>query len=102
MNDTQFHALADHLFLTVQTYIDTVADQEDKDIDSEVFGNVLEITFENGSKIIINRQEPLHEIWVATRENGFHFAYQNEIWVCNRSGKTFDDVLQHSVKQQSA
>ncbi|MEA7571687.1 iron donor protein CyaY, partial [Salmonella enterica subsp. enterica serovar Virginia] len=32
----------------------------DSDIDCEINGGVLTISFENGSKIIINRQEPLH------------------------------------------
>ena len=34
---------------------------------------VLTLSFENKTKVIINKQEPLHQIWVATRENGFHF-----------------------------
>ena len=30
--------------------------------------------------------EPLHQIWVATRANGFHFAYEEGVWIDNREG----------------
>ncbi|XHI06001.1 iron donor protein CyaY [Enterobacter hormaechei] len=56
MNDSEFHRLADQLWLTIEERLDDW--DGDSDIDCEINGGVLTITFENGSKIIINRQEP--------------------------------------------
>ncbi len=58
MNDSEFHRLADQLWLTIEERPDDW--DGDSDIDCEINGGVLTITFENGSKIIINRREPLH------------------------------------------
>lgn len=54
MNDSEFHRLADQLWLTIEEHLDDW--DGDSDIDCEINGGVLTITFENGSKIIINRQ----------------------------------------------
>lgn len=64
MNDSEFHRLADSLWMTIEERLDDW--DGDSDIDCEINGGVLTISFENGSKIIINRQEPLHQVWLAT------------------------------------
>lgn len=60
MNDSEFHRLADTLWLAIEERLDDW--DGDSDIDCEINGGVLTISFENGSKIIINRQEPLHQV----------------------------------------
>ena len=71
MNDSEFHRLADTLWMTIEERLDDW--DGDSDIDCEINGGVLTISFENGSKIIINRQEPLHQVWLATKQGGYHF-----------------------------
>lgn len=71
MNDSEFHRLADALWLTIEERLDNW--DGDSDIDCEINGGVLTLSFENGSKIIINRQEPLHQVWLATKQGGYHF-----------------------------
>lgn len=73
----------------------------DSDIDCEINGGVLTITFENGSKIIINRQEPLHQVWLATKQGGYHFDLKGDEWICDRSGETFWDLLEQAATQQA-
>ncbi|MDC9087597.1 iron donor protein CyaY [Escherichia coli] len=73
----------------------------DSDIDCEINGGVLTITFENGSKIIINRQEPLHQVWLATKQGGYHFDLKSDEWICDRSGETFWDLLEQAATQQA-
>ncbi|MGK4855759.1 iron donor protein CyaY, partial [Salmonella enterica] len=58
MNDSEFNRLADALWLTIEERLDN--SDGDRDIDSEINGGVLNLSIENGSKIISNRQEPLH------------------------------------------
>ena len=54
MNDSEFHRLADTLWMTIEERPDDW--EGDSDIDCEINGGILTLSFENGSKIIINRQ----------------------------------------------
>lgn len=101
MDIVQFHQLTDQLFNQVETTLDNHIETYDSDIDYEIHGNVLTITFENKSKIIINTQEPLFEIWMATRKQGYHFDYQAADWICNRSGRRFDEILNEAIADQA-
>ena len=74
MNESEFNQLAD----TAMDKIETASDECGVDINRS--GNVLEIEFDNGSKIIINRHDINKEIWVAAKSGGFHFACQNGNW----------------------
>lgn len=99
MNDSTFHQLADGLWQTIEERIDDW--DGDSDIDVEINGGVLTLSFENGSKIIINRQEPLHQVWLATKNGGYHFNYQDDSWVCDRSGREFWQLLEQASSEQA-
>ncbi|WP_061377672.1 iron donor protein CyaY, partial [Salmonella enterica] len=86
MNDSEFHRLADTLWLANEERLDDW--DGDSDIDCEINGGVLAIAFENGSKIIIIRQEPLHLVWLATKQRGYPFDLKGDEWICDRSGET--------------
>ncbi|GAB6263470.1 iron donor protein CyaY [Photobacterium sp. CCB-ST2H9] len=92
MNDTEFHKLADQVLMHIEEGID----QSGADIEYETTGNVLTLEFENRSQIVINRQEPLHEIWVASKSGGYHFKYNDGIWHCTRS----DEELISLIKRE--
>jgi CyaY protein len=55
----------------------------DADLDWDITGGILSIECENGTQVIVNRQTPTRQIWVATRGGGFHFDYdsENDCWV---------------------
>ncbi|QBY04063.1 iron donor protein CyaY [Thalassotalea sp. HSM 43] len=97
MNDSQYNLMADELLLAVEEAIDEC----DHDIDYESAGGLLTLAFVNGTKIIINKQAPLHEIWVATKFNGHHFAYTDEQWVDKRGGDEFWQFLSNAVSVQA-
>lgn len=103
MNDTEFHRLADELMLAIEDALD--AWQADADIDYEINGGVMKLTFENtvsgNSSMVINRQEPLHQIWLATKAGGYNFDYQDHEWRCNRGGDLFADVFSHACAAQA-
>lgn len=65
MNDSEFHQLADQLMLNIEETLDDF--DGDADIDYETNGGVMTLSFENGTKIVINRQEPLHQVWLLAR-----------------------------------
>ncbi len=89
MNTTEFHTLADELFAAIEEGID----ESGADIESEMSGNVLTLEFENRSQIVINRQEPMKEIWLASKTGGYHFKFNGEAWICSRSGLEFVSML---------
>ncbi|MGR2768738.1 iron donor protein CyaY [Photobacterium ganghwense] len=89
MNDTEFHKLADDVLMSIEEGIDASG----ADIEYETTGNVLTLEFENRSQIVINRQEPLHEIWLASKSGGYHFKYQNGEWRCTRSGEELINLV---------
>ncbi|MFG0834113.1 MULTISPECIES: iron donor protein CyaY [Aeromonas] len=97
MKDHEYHALVDTFFQSVEDRIDA----NYPDIDCERAGGVLTLVFENKTKVILNKQEPLHQIWVATRENGFHFELQGDTWIDNRFGHELKALLARACTQQS-
>jgi CyaY protein len=63
-------------------------------------GGILEIEFDDGSKIIINRHAAAREIWVAARSGGFHFRWDGAAWRNTRDGSELFAALSNLVSQQ--
>lgn len=97
MNDSQYDQIAEDLLLAVEEAIEDCG----VDIDFESTSGLLTLTFLNGTKIIINKQAPLHEIWVATKFNGHHFAYDNEQWTDKRGTDEFWLFISKAVSKQA-
>ena len=97
MNDSQYNLAADDILLAVEEAIEDCG----VDIDYEGVGGLLTLTFKNNSKIIINKQAPLHEIWVATKFNGHHFHFENEQWVDKRGGGELWKFLSDAASKQA-
>ncbi|KGJ97672.1 iron donor protein CyaY [Colwellia psychrerythraea] len=97
MNDSQYNLIADELLLAIEEAIE----DSGVDIDYEGVGGLLTLTFLNTSKVIINKQAPLHEIWVATKFNGHHFTFNNDSWLDKRSGDEFWQFLSNAVSKQA-
>ena len=95
MNETEFHQLVDIQMQNIEEAID----DSEADIDYEVTGNVMTLEFENRSQIIINRQEPMKEIWLASKSGGFHFKLVDDKWTCSKTGmELFEMVKEECVK----
>jgi len=62
---------------------------------------VLEIEFEDGSKIIVNRHGVAREIWVAARSGGFHFRWDGADWRDTRDGAELLAKLSTLASQQA-
>lgn len=86
MSPSEFLRLADETLDAIETAVGQVADTSDVDIEASRSGNVVTIEFDDGSKIIVNSQEPMQEIWVAARSGGFHFRRDGERWIDTRDG----------------
>jgi CyaY protein len=60
------------------------------------------MSFPNGSKMILNTQPPLHEIWLAARAGGFHYKFADGSWRDTRDGRELFDVLSTCASEQAA
>ncbi|MGX9462014.1 iron donor protein CyaY [Shewanella sp. A14] len=101
ITDTEFHRLADEMFGKIDNAVEKAIDEQDADVDIDASGNVLQLSFEDGSQIVINKQEPLHEIWIATKFGGYHFNYTDDKWLDTRNGLEFMPFVIDSIKKQS-
>ena len=97
MKDSEFHALVEERYQVIEEAMDNC----DADIDCELNSGVVTLSFVNGSKIIINKQEPLHQIWVATRGNGSHSDWKDGQWIENRGGRELMALLSDACSKQS-
>lgn len=82
MTENEFNKLADAVFERIEQALDA----SDADIEYDSNGTVLEMEFEDGSKVIVNRHVPNREIWLAAKSGGFHYGYENGQWLSRRDG----------------
>jgi len=87
MSEKEFLDLAESTLNTIEAALDRLNDEDVIDVECKRSGNVLEIEFiDNGSKIIVNSQAPMKELWVAAKSGGFHYRHQDGAWVNTRDG----------------
>jgi len=98
MRPPDFETLAQEALEQVRTAIEAI----DLDIDVEVKGDgVLELGFEDGSKIVVNRHSAAGEVWVAARQGGFHLRWDGAAWRDTREGRELFGLLSRLVSSQS-
>jgi CyaY protein len=61
---------------------------------------VIELEFDDGSKMVINRHAAAREIWVAARAGGFHFRWDGAAWRDTREGTELFAALSKLVSAQ--
>ena len=81
MNETDFHRAVDAVLARIERSLE---DSESIDVDLEA--GILTVTCPDDTRVIVNRQTPNREIWVAARSGGFHFAWRDGAWRDTRSG----------------
>ncbi|MBS0513518.1 MAG: iron donor protein CyaY [Proteobacteria bacterium] len=97
MDESAFNALAEAELARIETALEDCG--ADIDIEPKP-GGVLEIEFDNGSKMIINRHTAAREIWVAARSGGFHFRPEAGQWLNTRDGTELYAMLSKLVSEQ--
>ena len=99
MNESEFDQLADDLLIEIEDAVDASG----ADIDYDTAGGILTLEFGNGSQIIVNRQAPLRQIWVAARSGGFHFDYDADSgrWHLQGSDEDLFETLSRCCSEQS-
>ena len=98
MNESEFESLADAALAALERAFERGA----PDLDLQTKGaGVLEIEFDDGSKMIINRHGAAREIWVAARSGGHHFRHDGAAWRDTRDGSELFDAVSRLASQQA-
>ena len=96
MTESEFHRAVEGVLARIEA-----AAEREEDLDVELESGILTITCPDASRIIINRQTPNREIWVAARSGGFHFRLQDGRWTDTRSGDDLFASVARVVAMQS-
>ncbi len=97
MSEQQFITDCEHLLDRIEDLLDASG----VDVDLQRSGHVLEIEFADRSRIVINGQTPMREIWLAAPSGAHHFRQQQSRWVDTRSGDELSAVLSRCASAQS-
>jgi CyaY protein len=61
---------------------------------------VLTLELGDGSKVVINSQAPMQQMWVAGRSGAFHYAWHDGAWRDTRDGSELFAALSRLVSAQ--
>ncbi|MDN2678811.1 iron donor protein CyaY [Janthinobacterium sp. SUN176] len=102
MSESEFLALAEATLTQIEAALDRLNDEDVLDVECSRSGNVLEIEFiDNGTKIIVNSQAPMREMWVAARSGGFHYKRVDDEWRNTRDGSELFAALSAMASEQA-
>ena len=98
MTDSEFEDLAETTLEKIEQALESSG--VEADLQSKA-GGVLEIEFDNGTKMVINRHGAARELWVAAKSGGFHFRWNGSVWRDTRDGGELFAALSKLVSAQS-
>lgn len=94
MDENAFNTAAERELQAIAQAIDDSGIDCDAEFKSS---GVLELGFEDGTRMVINRHTAAREIWVAAKSGGFHFRPEGARWVDTRSGRELRVALSELV-----
>ena len=74
MNEAQYHAQLDNLMVELED----ILDEAETDLDFVTSGGLMTITCESGVQLIVSRQAPLLQLWLASPAGGMRFVFDSE------------------------
>src|SRR5512137_799546 len=96
MTETEFLQRAE----AVMDAIERAVDATGADIEPSRSGNVLALELGNGSKVVINSQAPMQQMWVAGKSGAFHYAWNDGAWRDTRDGSELFAALSRLLSSQ--
>ena len=101
LSATDYEARTRAVLAAIEATADRFLQEDVIDIDAGRTGGLLELAFPNDSKIVVNTQPPLQELWLAAQSGGFHFRSVGGRWIDSRDGREFFDVLSACASAQA-
>jgi CyaY protein len=100
LSDVQYQQQTGELLARIESAADRWLQDDLIDIDTHRTGGLLELAFPDGSKIIVNTQPPLQEVWLAAKAGGFHYRWVDGRWLDTRDGSEFIEALSRHASAQ--
>lgn len=97
MTETEFNRLVDETLERIEGAVE----RSGADIEFETVSGILTLEFEDGGKIIVNRQGAAQELWVAAKSGGFHYRWTDGAWRNTRDGSELFAALAACASQQA-
>ena len=101
LSDADYRRLTDAVLLSLEQTADRWLQDDVVDIDTQRTGGLLELSLPGGSKLIVNTQPPLQELWLAARSGGFHFRHVAGRWIDTKDGREFFDAISACASEQA-
>jgi CyaY protein len=101
LTEAQYRALTDTVLARIEATADRWLQDDVVDIDTHRAGGLLELSLPGASKLIVNTQPPLQELWLAARGGGFHFKFLEGAWRDTRDGAEFFARLSEHASLQA-
>ena len=98
MTESEFETLSRAALAALESAFEASAPDADVQVKD---AGVLEIEFDDGSKMVINRHGTAREIWVAARAGGFHFRHDGSTWRDTRDGTELFAAVSRLASQQA-
>ena len=93
LSDSEYDAQSSAVLARIESTVDRWLQDDVIDIDTQRTGGLLELSFPNATKLVVNTQPPLHELWLAARSGGFHFRWVDGRWLDTKTGREFFETL---------
>ncbi|WP_298288115.1 iron donor protein CyaY [Thiomonas sp.] len=92
LDDTRYLQLAEQAMAAIESAADAA------DLDSKRDGAVLRLELDGGDQIIVNLQQPTHQLWLASRAGAHHYVWNGAHWCDTRTGETLGAALQRVMR----
>jgi CyaY protein len=96
MTESEFHRAVDDVLARIER-----ATEASEALDADLEAGILTLGCPDGSRVVVNRQTPNREIWVAARSGGFHFAWRDGAWRDTRSGEELFAAVSRITGEQA-
>ena len=102
MDEKEFTVAADAELARIEAALERASDSGPAEFDFETKpGGIIEIEFDNGSKIIVNRHLAAREIWLAAKSGGYHFRPVGGRWLGTRDSEELMAALARTLSEQA-
>ena len=102
LSDADYQRIGGQVLASIEAAADRWLQDDVIDIDTHRTGGLLELVFPNDSRIVVNLQPPLQEIWLAARAGGYHYRHVQGRWLDTRDASEFFEALSRHASDQGS
>jgi CyaY protein len=96
MTESEFLEIAERTLDSIETAVESTP----IDVEISRTGNVLTLELADGTRVVVNSQTPMRQIWIAARSGGFHYEWRDDAWRDTRDGSELFAALSRILSAQ--